>query len=83
MIEIAGSRQLILFKLFTVSLSCGVIYLCRRHRRAEQMSWVCALLMLALMLHWVNYNNTISTLTNEISVLATSRSSDTWVVLAD
>jgi len=75
MIEIGGLRQLVVFKLGSMALSCGCLYLTRYHRRTEQMAWVCAVILLLLTVHWMRYNAEIPGLTHEIGVIALSEPS--------
>lgn len=83
MIRIGGAEQLIMFKLFTMALSSGIIFLIRRHPRAELCAWASFAIMLALMFHWVQYNRLAPTLTSEFSLLACSDTStiEGWVIL--
>lgn len=57
MVATGGSAQLVVFKLLTLSLSAGVLYLLRRQRVAEPAAWACAAVMCALSIHWISYNN--------------------------
>jgi len=70
MIEIGSIEQLVRYKLFTMGLSCGVLYILRRHPRAEQGAWVCVALLFALTMHWVRYNASIMEYSNDLQVLA-------------
>jgi hypothetical protein len=90
MIEINGVQQLVLFKLFTMLLSCSALYLSRHTRRAEFCTWLCVGILLALTAHWVRYNSRVTSLTNEIAVIAMSSQHDLpgelrakWVTFAD
>lgn len=66
------ARQLVMFKVLTILLSCGTLFLARRHRQAELSAWACTLMMLTLTLHWINYNHSVSDFTNDMAVLAMS-----------
>lgn len=66
------AAQLIMFKALTILLTCGTLYLARRHRQAELSAWVCTTMMLVLTLHWINYNRSVSAFTNDMAVLAMS-----------
>ena len=82
MIEIGGADQLVMFKLFTMSLSSGIIYLIRRHRWAEGCAWFSVVVMLWLTIHWVQYNQLAPTLTSEFSLIAChaeTASMDGWI----
>lgn len=59
MIAIGGVGQLVRFKLFTIALSCGILYILRRHKAAERCAWICCVAMVALSLHWVRYNDAV------------------------
>lgn len=90
MIEINGVQQLVFFKLFTMLLSCSALYLSRHTRRSELCTWLCVGILLALMFHWVRYNSRITSLTNEIAVIAMSSQHDLpgelrakWVTFAE
>jgi hypothetical protein len=70
---LAGSaEQLVMFKVLMMLLSCGTLYLARRHRKAEACAWVCTAMMFLLTLHWINFNRSISSFTNDMAVLAMS-----------
>lgn len=83
MIFIGDAPQLIMFKIFTTALSCGALYLAREHRRAEPAAWVCAAMLLALIVHWNNYNTAVSRFTNDLAILAMTNGADEprWVKL--
>ncbi len=59
MIAIGGAGQLVRYKLFTIVLSAGLIYLLRRHRAAERCAWVSVVILLGLSAHWRVYAETI------------------------
>ena len=50
-----GADNLALFKLCTLGVCCGILFRLRHARQAEIGAWVCAAVMLALMLHWDRY----------------------------
>lgn len=62
MVEIGGARQLVVFKLFTMALSGGLLYLLRRTPAAELVAWLCLAGLLALSAHWTVYTNALATL---------------------
>jgi hypothetical protein len=66
------AQQLVMFKALTILLTCGTLYLARRHRQAELSAWACTTMMLVLTLHWINYNRSVSAFTNDMAVLAMS-----------
>ena len=70
MVEIGSARQLVLYKLLTLTVCCGAIYFCRRTRQAEFGAWICCLVMLGLTMHWLNYNATMAELTTEFALMA-------------
>lgn len=73
MITIGEGPQLILFKIFTMALSCGALFLARENRRSETAAWLCTVVMLALTLHWTSYNSHAPNFTNELTTIALSR----------
>jgi hypothetical protein len=72
MITIGEGPQLILFKVFTMALSCGALFLARENRKSETAAWLCTVVMLVLTLHWANYNRRAPNFTNELTTLAMS-----------
>lgn len=56
MIDLGGAQQLVLFKLFTIATSCGILYILRRHRQAEICAWISLATLAFLAAHWLNYN---------------------------
>ena len=69
MIEIGQTRQLVLFKLFTLVFGAGMLFLLRRRPLAEPAAWVATVCLGFLMAHWADYNREISSFTNEIALL--------------
>ena len=85
MIEIGGVRQLVLFKAFTMTLSCGCIFLIRKRRGAEVGAWLCVAVLLSLMLHWLQYNAVMQTLAphfSSISLPGAAMNND-WIIIRD
>lgn len=72
MVYLGQERQLIIFKLCTMSVCFGALILGRRHSKAERCAWACTALMLALMLQWASYNREVPVFTNDIATLAMS-----------
>jgi len=68
MVSLGSYGHLVRYKLFTMALSCGLLYLLRRHRNAELAAWLCAIVLLSLTAHWVRYNNQIVNYTNELLI---------------
>lgn len=54
--QIGGERELVLYKLWTMALSGGLVYLLRRRWQAEVAGWVMVGVMLGLTAHWKRYN---------------------------
>ncbi len=82
MISIGDIRQLVIFKVFTTLLCCGALFLARSHPLSEKVAWICAAMLLALMLHWTAFNSSVSGLTNEITVLALHGGHEWWIPAA-
>lgn len=84
MIALGGAQQLVLFKACCTAVCAGVLFLCRRAPEAERACWLSAVGMLALTAHWVNYNASVSSFTNDMAVLAASDGAcDLWISLAN
>lgn len=81
MVSIGDAQQLIIFKLFTMTLACGALYFARRHPISERVAWMCAAGLFALMLHWTAFNSSVSDLTNEITILALNGGHEWWTRL--
>lgn len=60
MVDLGASRQLVMYKLLTVGISCGAIFMGRYHRVCEICAWCCTIGLLALMAHWVDYNTQLA-----------------------
>ncbi len=58
-IERGGAPWLIVFKLCTMLVMGGCVYLSRRHRMGEQCAWLSCLMLTTLTLHWVRFNEEI------------------------
>lgn len=84
MLSIGRERQLILYKLASLGLCCGTLYLIRRHRKAEVCAWVCSAIMVVLSIHWTRYNVAMESLRHEMAEIALQGGSgDPWVTLAE
>jgi len=82
MVEIGGARQLVMYKLLSIAMSAGVLYLLRRHALAERCAWASCALLLALTMHWVRYND--AAIENPAAAVAQLAAPDhRWVTLAD
>lgn len=80
-----GMAGLITFKAATMLFTCGALYIIRRHRAAERCAWICAVVLLLLMLHWVRFNQAIPTMSQEMILLALNEHAfpiESWVTLA-
>lgn len=80
-IEAGSAAELIMFKLGSVLLAVGVLFLFRSRRTAELGAWACFVAMVWLTAHWFNYNAIISTLTTELQSLAALQEPG-WVSMA-
>ncbi|MHC4975194.1 MAG: DUF5658 family protein [Planctomycetota bacterium] len=56
MVETGGEQQLVLFKLFSLALSCGILYFLRRTRPAEICACAGFVVMVVLTVYWFVYN---------------------------
>ncbi|GAB4548050.1 MAG: hypothetical protein Tsb0013_08340 [Phycisphaerales bacterium] len=87
-IEHGGASWLIAFKLVTMLVTGLCVYLSRHHRMGEQCAWLSFLLLMALTLHWVRYNEEIVSpeTASEITMIAATPESDMithWVRFRD
>jgi len=82
MIDVGGPRQLVMFKLFTIALSGGILYLLRRHRAAEVCAWLSCAGLLLLCVHWTSYNASLAAAgaSIDLGILATDAR---WVHFTD
>lgn len=83
MLTIGHERQLILYKLSSLSLCCGTLYLIRRHRKAEICAWLCTAIMVLLSIHWTRYNLAMESMRHEMTEVALQGSTEPWITLAD
>ncbi len=86
MIDIGGTRQLILFKTFTMTVSCACIYFIRNTRRAEFGAWICVGVLVFLMVHWIQYNEAMDSLSSQFSTFglpATGETHDGWIRITE
>ncbi len=84
MIDIGGTRQLILYKAFTMTVSCGCIYFVRAKRGAELGAWICVAVLLLLMLHWTQYNEVMDSLSPHFTTIGlpgSISSYDDWILI--
>ncbi len=83
MINLGGADQLIRYKLFTIALSAGILYLLRTHRAAERCAWLCALTLAALSAHWLEYNSLVLHEPAFANPAAAAAFDDRWVLPED
>ena len=85
MIAVGGIRQLVLYKAFTMTLSCGCIYFIRTRRGAELGAWACVAVLFMLMLHWIEYNEVMHSLGPHFSSISISGHSEygDWVMIRE
>lgn len=77
---IGGERELVMYKLWTMALSGGLVYLLRRHWQAEAAGWLMVGVMLSLTAHWQRYNASAS----EVALIAEAMSGTPgWVRFED
>lgn len=69
-VSVGNVPALVIFKVALMIMSAAMLYLARGNRMAEPIAWACTFVLLALMIHWLNYNQDIPSLTNEMAVLA-------------
>jgi len=84
MIDLGGAPQLIRFKLLTIAVSAGLLYLLRRHSIAERCAWLSCAALLGLTAHWVRYNAHATSPEGAGAILAQVDLGDhRWVVIRD
>lgn len=59
--ETGSAAVLSAFKLVTVALSCGLLYLCRQKRSSEAACWFALGILLALAIAWHRYSAMVAT----------------------
>ena len=69
-VHAGGVPLLIIFKLALMTCSTAFLYVARGNKFAEPIAWLCAIILLGLMVHWFNYNREIPDFTNEMAILA-------------
>ena len=87
-IEQGGAIWLIAFKLVTMVVTGACVYASRRHRMGEQCAWLCFLMLMALTLHWVQYNEESVTPEAMDDIITIAASPETltlpnWVACSD
>lgn len=81
MIEIGGVQQLVLYKLFTIALSCGILYCLRRTRQAEVCATIGLVVMISLTVYWFVYNDRFVQLAAITDISAQQQLDPRWVYL--
>lgn len=56
MIDLGGAAQLVRFKLLTILVSGGALYVIRRRAGAEWCAWISLGILVGLSAHWVRYS---------------------------
>jgi hypothetical protein len=77
------STALIAWKFGSVGLAACIIYALRHRQEGELAAWVCALILVALTAHWLNFGSEVHTLTAVASDPANIPPDAKWIVLAD
>lgn len=77
MVAVGGAGQLVRYKLFTIVLSGGILYLLRHHKTAERCAWLSCAGLLALSLHWSDYTRRVTD-----HPVPHGHFSDRWVYIA-
>lgn len=80
-----GIIGLITYKAASMAFTCGTLYLIRRHRISEHAAWICAIILLLLMGHWLRFNHTLPEMSHEMILLALNEHAfpvEAWVTLA-
>lgn len=62
LIGLGGAGELIRFKLFTIALSGGTLYLIRHRKGAELCAWLSLAVLVGLSFHWVRYTHLAETI---------------------
>ena len=58
-IQTGGASWLIAFKLVTMAVTGGCLYMSRHYAMGERCAWICCAVLTALSVHWMNYNEAI------------------------
>jgi hypothetical protein len=75
------AHQLVSFKLASVAVGCGCLYLGRRSRKIEFAAWLCAIGLGVLTVHWFNYNAEFKLIAEDLVQVDVSQHSESWVTL--
>lgn len=82
MIAIGGAGQLVRFKLLSIALSSGLLYLVRRRRGAELWAWISLGALVLLSLHWVRYIDSTEQISPAL-LAETSMFDQRWVTITE
>lgn len=80
-----GVAGLIAYKCATMVFTCGALYMIRRHRASEHAAWICTIILLLLMGHWIRFNDALPSMSQEMILLALNEHAfpvEAWVTLA-
>lgn len=81
LIEHGGAASLACFKGLTLLVCVGLLIRLRARVQAEVAAWVCMAVMVALTIHWAQYNEAIAQLTPYLSEAFTPDAA--WVRLGE
>lgn len=79
--EMNSPWMLALWKLATAGLGLGILFRFRAKPNAEVAAWVCCVAMVALTLHWMDFNSAVTHLSDEYAALQDT-SDPHWVQMA-
>jgi hypothetical protein len=68
------------WKVLTLGLGMFIIFRLRRTRGGELGAWCCFAMLLALTLHWTDYNHAVAGMTPEVTSLVSS-GDPTWITI--
>lgn len=68
------------WKVLTLTLGMFILFRLRRTRGGELGAWCCFSMLLALTLHWADYNRDVTDLTPEVAALASS-GDPAWITI--
>lgn len=81
LIEHGGALSLGCFKALSLVICVGLLVRLRARRQAEIAAWVCVAVMVALTIHWANYNAAVAQLTPYLTGVFTPDAA--WVRLGE
>lgn len=80
--ETGSPWMLTVWKLATAGLGLGILFYCRRFRKAEAASWLCCAVMTALTVHWMGFNHRVTDFSEEYAALNQHHDDPHWVKMA-